>query len=365
MNLHIRLTRACNASCAYCSCGPDDPVKRADLPSVTQVADGIAWLLEKTLPRGAWKHNRIDMEIVGGEVLLLPMDWLAECVEAIQQTVGLYTDQKSIGCQSNLIAGPEKVRQLVGVFGVAIGTSTDHVQDHRKLAGSADNYRKHNDAGRQVIESISHIPGVVWVCTGGNEEQAVREYEINSAKGRSLTLREAFQGVNHFISVDPIRFADAMIAVWNLWFMQGNTLVSPHHRIVHALLEPRPIGCPWWRGCAGGSIDMDANGDVYVCQELNDAGLGKLGNAFRMEWDDSVWNKLAMRRGRVERDCLECDVYDLCQGGCMMEVWQATGDIFGRPPMCPAWKKMFRAFRQDFESRDRQAVSNWFSQIAP
>ncbi|MCG7870987.1 MAG: SPASM domain-containing protein [Candidatus Thiodiazotropha lotti] len=363
MNLHIRLTTACNAACTYCSCGPDEPVKHADLPTVDQVISGAEWLLQKTMPKGAERHQRIDLEVLGGEILLLPMDWLEACVRGLQDSISLLAREQTIGSQSNLIAGPKKITKLVEIFGTAIGTSTDNVQDYRQLAGSADNYREKNEAGTKLVADLSQMPGVVWTCTVGNEAQAITEYEIYAAQGRSLTIREVFQGANDVQGVDSDAFAEALIEVWNRWFLQGTTIVNPLYRTVQAILNTQPVGCPWWRSCAGDSINMDGNGDIYLCQEMNDVGLGKIGNVFRKEWDDQAWNRLALRRARIDRNCLSCDVYDLCQGGCMMDAWSTSGDIYARPSMCPAWKRMFRTLRQDIDSRDRQEVIKWIGTL--
>ena len=364
MNLHVRLTTACNAACTYCSCGPDDPVKLADLPSVDQVVSGVEWLLQKTLPKGAKRHSRIDLEILGGEILLLPMDWLEQCIRGIQDSITLFAWEQSIGCQSNLIAGPQKVAKLVTIFGTAIGTSTDNVRDYRRLAGSADNYRRKNEVGTRLVAERSHIPGVVWTCTRGNEAQAVKEYEINTAQGRSLTIREVFQGANGVQRIDPDAYADALVEVWNRWFLQGTTVVNPLYRIVQAILNNKAVGCPWWRGCAGDSINMDANGDIYVCQEMNDAELGKIGNTFDRTWDAEIWHWLALRKARIDHSCMSCDVYDLCQGGCMLDAWSNTRDIYAIPAMCPTWKRIFRTVRRDVDHENRQEIIEWIGTLS-
>ena len=362
-NLHIRLTTACNADCSYCSCESDVP---SDRMSIKNLKKSLSFALDNFLIRGG-KKEYCGAEVIGGEVMILPTNYLRQATDAIRQIVGDKVGRVDVGCQSNLIGSKKKIKALKEIIDdYSIGTSIDSFTSKRTVKGDADKYRQLAAQGADYLSQISgDTIGTVIVCDKDNIDKIVDEYQIAQKDKRRITIRPVFAGKHSIDYLDPELLGRHWKELIDVWFIEGDTAVEPLMRMTKSMLGMRTeeVGCPYWRSCSANSLNIEPNGDIYTCQEMADVGAGKLGNAVRGEWDDDMYLQLSKRQTNIDQACQKCEWYQYCQGGCMMESFTETGSFYSRPNNCAAWKVMFRALDDNIKKHGKQASINWINRV--
>ncbi len=362
-NLHIRLTTACNADCSYCSCESDVP---SDRMLIDDLQKSLIFALDKFLPRTSEK-TYCGAEVIGGEVMVLPTEYLKQAVEAIREGVGSKVERVDVGCQSNLIGSKKKIDALRGIIDEhSIGTSKDSFTNKRTVNGDADKYRELATKGANYLSEISgDTIGTVIVFDKDNIDKVVDEYRIAEKAQTRITIRPVFAGKHSIDYLEPKLLGKYWKELIDVWFIDGCTAVEPLMRMTKSMLGMRTaeVGCPYWRSCSANSLNIEPNGDIYTCQEMADVGAGKLGNAISGEWDDEMYLTLSKRQTNIDQECQQCQWYKYCQGGCMMESFTETGSFYSRPNNCMAWKVIFKSIDDNIRKYGEKVSINWIDKI--
>ena len=362
-NLHIRLTTACNADCSYCSCESDVP---SDRMLIDDLQKSLIFALDKFLPRTSEK-TYCGAEVIGGEVMVLPTEYLKQAVEAIREGVGSKVERVDVGCQSNLIGSKKKIDALRGIIDEhSIGTSKDSFTNKRTINGDADKYRELATKGANYLSEISgDTIGTVIVFDKDNIDKVVDEYRIAEKAQTRITIRPVFAGKHSIDYLEPKLLGKYWKELIDEWFIDGRMAVEPLMRMTKSMLGMRTaeVGCPYWRSCSANSLNIEPNGDIYTCQEMADVGAGKLGNAISGEWDDEMYLTLSKRQTNIDQECQQCQWYKYCQGGCMMESFTETGSFYSRPNNCMAWKVIFKSIDDNIKKYGEKVSINWIDKI--
>ena len=362
-NLHIRLTTACNADCSYCSCESDVP---SDRMLIDDLQKSLIFALDKFLPRTSEK-TYCGAEVIGGEVMVLPTEYLKQAVEAIREGVGSKVERVDVGCQSNLIGSKKKIDALRGIIDEhSIGTSKDSFTNKRTVNGDADKYRELATKGANYLSEISgDTIGTVIVFDKDNIDKVVDEYRIAEKAQTRITIRPVFAGKHSIDYLEPKLLGKYWKELIDEWFIDGRMAVEPLMRMTKSMLGMRTaeVGCPYWRSCSANSLNIEPNGDIYTCQEMADVGAGKLGNAISGEWDDEMYLTLSKRQTNIDQECQQCQWYKYCQGGCMMESFTETGSFYSRPNNCMAWKMIFKSIDDNIKKYGEKVSINWIDKI--
>ena len=362
-NLHIRLTTACNADCHYCSCESD---VASDRMPIDDLQKSLTFALDKFLPRTS-KKTYCSAEVIGGEVMVLPTNYLKQAVSVIKELAGSKVERVDVGCQSNLIGSRNKIDALREIIDThSIGTSKDSFTNKRTINGDADKYRELATKGADYLSATSGATiGTVIVFDKDNIDKVINEYKIAEKTQTRITIRPVFAGKHSIDYLEPKLLGKHWKALINIWFINGRTAVEPLMRMTKSMLGMRTneVGCPYWRSCCANSLDIEPNGDIYICQEMADVGAGKLGNAIRREWDDEMYLALSKRQTNIDQECQQCQWYEYCQGGCMMESFTETGSFYSRPNNCTAWKVIFKSIDDNIKKYGKQASIDWIDKI--
>lgn len=366
--LHIRLTKACNANCTYCSSFQNNPDK---FMSVDDFKKSINAFWDKITSLNI-QISYLTIEYVGGEVLLVPQDVLFEQVTYARQFFLMRGVFLKDGVQTNLIASREKVIWLNGLFPGRMGTSIDNSTDQRRIGDDAKRYRVIMlSREKAALGGVKKFPGVITVDKK-MLPNVISEIGMASRQRRNLTLRPAFVGGRSEIDhVTPAEFGGVMVDSFSSWFMRMPIIIEPHYSRfrqrfnAHYGIHSYQNGsyCAFQSDCAVKSMSIEPNGDVYVCQELADKGFGLLGNLLKDEWDQSKWESILARSGNLPKDCLECPYLSECRGGCMMQAIEAGAGIYGKPAYCESWKAMFSAYDSAILATNRSLVERWLGRI--
>ena len=368
LTLHLRMTRACNADCSYCSSWREDPqryMKPADFKR------GIDFIISDVLPLMGFRGRggALSLEYIGGEILSMPMSMLKECVlharERFEPLFNIVRD----GAQSNLIGPPRKLAMLTALFGRRIGTSVDSAGSQRTLKGSPALYRERFEASRAWFrERRAMAPGAIVVVDATSLADIPDEIARAEAEGYDLTLRPVFHGGR---DVHPARVEDIATLFGRLaddWLMKGRVRIEPFRhltasRLANLLGDPRRgIGaqsCPFQNNCAEVSLNLDPDGTLYLCLDMADSSQLPLGNAFEGRIDADTLRQLQQRRDHLDTSCRACPWLRECSGGCMSEAVHATGSIYGKTLLCPVWKTIFARIDAAIARHGAPAVAAW------
>jgi radical SAM protein with 4Fe4S-binding SPASM domain len=372
--LHIRLTTKCNADCDYCSSYDATSGKPMDFNDFEQSILRIkGWIQDKGLGHG---RKNLTVQYLGGELLTIPFEHLSQCVHFARQELGPLFEFSRDGAQTNLIGSREKVRSLVSLFGAgSVGTSVDSFTTQRKVKGSADTYRTIS-SGNQAhfkVEHGAYVPGIL-VVDEYSLPHLQDELERSYTDGYHLTLRPVFSGGSPSVRRASIeKLTPTYLEAFNAWALHKKTMVQPFYQLLASRLGERfpafssfytyNTGCPFQYDCTKQSLDLEPNGDIYVCMDMADSKQFKLGNAISGEFNQALWERLGSRGEHLDQSCRVCPYRASCQGGCMSEAIHHHNDPFAKTEYCGLWKALFKASDDLLDTHGPEKVSHWLKFI--
>jgi radical SAM protein with 4Fe4S-binding SPASM domain len=373
--LHIRLTTRCNAECDYCSAYDTENGRPMAVNEFMIAVDKIIkWISNHNI---GYKKENLTIQYLGGELLTMPKEMLAECVNYARQEFGRIFKFVRDGAQTNMIGSGARFADLVSLFGPdRVGTSVDSFTNQRKVAGSDSKYRKIVLRNQNEFKALhgSFVPGIL-VVDKNSLPYLQNEIEIANKQGYHLTLRPVFEGGKAVSSREQVNgLIPEYIVAFKEWAMKSKVMIQPFYQLLASRLgEKNPnfkdmytynTGCPFQSDCAMNSLDLEPNGDVYVCMDMADSKQLKLGNALTGEFDIDLWEKIKSRKHNLAESCQKCDYVNVCQGGCMSEALHHTQDMFGKTEYCDLWKALFAEVDKLLLNYDNNKIAHWLNFIS-
>jgi len=119
-------------------------------------------------------------------------------------------------------------------------------------------------------------------------------------------------------------------------------IVEPFYGFTKRMLDTQTscTGCPFQSNCTERSLDIEANGDIFICMDMADSSQYKLGNALRSEFNPDILKRLSKRKKAILEECGDCEFYMSCKGGCMSEAVHAYDSFTKKTPYCSLWKEI-------------------------
>lgn len=364
--LHIRLTRRCNADCEYCSSWREGEHGHMTPAQFSRALDFLLPHLQR-LGFSKGRGQAVSLQYVGGEILTVPSEDLKRIVLEARTRMEEVFDVVRDGVQSNLIGSPNRLAVMTGLFGDRIGTSVDHFGMQRTLAGSATKYRTISiQSAQRMRRSGRGIPAIFVVDSKGLAS-ARREYEMADEEGYALTLRAVFAGGRGSDEAAPEEIARVYGEVFDAWAMRGRVNVEPMGHLLRQRLavygaspEAASIaGCPFQSDCAQVSLNLDPNGDLFLCLDTSDSDQMRLGNALQGSFDWALWERMRERAQHLDGSCKVCPYREQCHGGCMSEGFHLTGSPFGKTGLCVVWKTLFARIDALVAAHGAPVVARW------
>lgn len=352
--LHVRLTHACNAACTYCSSWQKNPDERMRPADFAKCLDGLErfWRMTGISP------DYLNVEYVGGEILLIPASELEEMVMMLRSR---FEGSMIVhdGAQSNLIGSERRISHLHTLFKGRVGTSVDHFTQQRQMGGKGTSESKAKRYRTFFMQSSSQIkqlsqssPPAVLTIDRQTLPYLKDEITLANDQRRNLTIRPVFQGGSEIDKITPQALGEALQEGFDLWVNQGmRTRIEPFVSLLRRRLNGSSAGsfCAWQRDCAVKSLSIEPNGDIFVCQELADTNTFGLGNLISNEFDVTLHQQLSRRTEMLEKGCFECKYFSSCQGGCMQQSAEAGTGMYGKTQWCQSWKMLFSAIDELIE----------------
>lgn len=364
--LHVRLTRKCNADCAYCSSWRD-----GELGSMTpaQFARSLDFLIPhlRSLGFARGRGQTMSVQYVGGEVLTVPSSELKAIVLMARDRFSDIFDHVRDGVQSNLIGSPSRLTVLSALFASRISTSVDHYSEQRTIDGDAKKYRVFAIKSADRLRRTGRDIPAIFVVDQTGLQHAEQEYRDAERAGHGLTLRAVFNGGRGVNEAPPEAIAALYGRIFDAWVMQGRIAVEPLYQLLYQRLGRHGVidmthleaGCPFQNNCADVSLNLDPNGDLYLCLDTADSNQMRLGNALAGEFDWALWRQIQARSQHLDASCRTCPYQRECGGGCLSEGYHQTGSPWGKTGLCVVWKTLFAKIDAVIERHGAPAVRDW------
>lgn len=235
LTLHIRITKKCNADCTYCSSFQTLADNRMSLDDLDKSLTFLSQLILNKNIGG--NREMISVQYVGGEVSVLPLDYVEEYTKMVEQRLAPLFKYFQHGVQSNLIASKDKIIKLVEIFGTNIGTSFDNSTDQRRVQGDSSKYRTIFLKNQTTLKKIigKKAAGVV-VIDEKMEPFVFNEIDIANKNNTHLTLRPVFQGGMPIEEMNVSNIIPIFEKAFDDWIMNSNISIEPFTSLLNKRL---------------------------------------------------------------------------------------------------------------------------------
>lgn len=369
LTLHIRLTKACNAHCSYCSSWQESPDERLRPEALARI---VRFVLDEAPSVLQVEPTHLTAQFVGGELSVIPFSELEQHVATMKAIAEERGVSLIFGAQSNLIVSERKAAQLYDLFEGRIGTSIDLTSNARTVKGDADRYRTIWRSADTYLRRNRSTPGAIYVLRGEDVQDAEKHLMAAAREARMLTFRPIFTGGIKSVQLNTAaQMKEAMVSLFDRWFMKLPIIVEPFFQLCESrLFEKAGLGkivstaCAFQSDCTTKSINIEPNGDLYVCLEMADAGLAPIGNGLAAQWDREALALYASRPEHLHPECRTCPYMKSCHGGCMYESIAQGSGAHGRSFHCSAWKALFSRIDDAISAHGAEAIHGWMHRVA-
>jgi len=373
LTLHLRLTKKCNADCSYCSSWQEKALPYMQPEDFCQSIDFICDQVLPVMGLTGGVGSHASLQYTGGEILVVPRRALKECVLYGRNRLGQIFERVTDGCQSNLQGSDDRIAFLHTLFGPRISTSVDDFTDQRRIKNSAPAYRAQTEHGRAMLRKRRGLnPAVIYVVDGAGVPHALAQYQKAEADACDLTLRAVFHGGRAVGAATIPELIDAYGTIFDRWIRKGGIMVQPLYQLLttrlatitgDSTLMAANFGCPFQKNCAQVSLDLEPNGDLFICLDMADSGQMKLGNAVERQFNQDIWRNLNRRQEHYDQKCQKCTWLAACQGGCMSEAIHHTGSPYGRTELCSLWTDLFTRIDRAIADHGQDTLVSWCQQL--
>ena len=313
LTLHIRLTKHCNADCSYCSSWQESPDARLtpeDLrKSIDFILDSAPLTLDVTF-------THVTAQFLGGEIAMVPSAELDAHIEVVKSICAARGLGCIFGAQSNLILSPRNAARLYDQFEGRLGTSIDLTSSTRTIKGDPEKYRVIWKSADTYLRKNRSTPGAIFVVEPSNSADALIHLREAARSRRVITFRPIFKGGIEAVHLNSAeQFNTSMVDLFDEWFLRLPVIAEPFYQLCESRLSElsklshvQTTACAFQNDCTRKSVNIEPNGDLYVCLEMADAGMAPIGNGVAGEWYTDALSLYASRSKNLPQSC-SCLLY--------------------------------------------------------
>lgn len=339
----LKPTLRCNLSCRHCYVGDNFTQKNLS-------EDQFFYIL-KTIPQGS------EVIIHGGEPTLMGSEYYERILPQFNHKYAI---------QSNITLIDKKwIRVLKEIFKGRISSSFDVIGDMRNVDRTLWIERV------KFLKENGINPYIICVLNKQNQDSWDKIYEFFNYHNLSFRLnyiinagrsQKNYKKLRH----DKGKYGQALINIFNKWFLKSHIIVDPLMEIIEALLLGNSLSkCPFTSKCAVHFISINPDGEVIPCGGFECFGV-TYGNIFTHRWLEILNSE--NRRKATERiynpplPCEDCNWLYLCGGGCRLESLSSKGDWNNVFSVCEELKHVFSHIENQID-KNSDTVYNWYVSV--
>lgn len=334
LDAYFDYTWACNLYCPDCY---NREMDRNQTMPLERVKETLAQL---------WENGIMRIHLAGGEPF-----WSQEGVINYVATADDYGLGCSINCNGTLLTFDlcqEVMKHQIKTLTFSLDGHTATMHDKFRGIGCFD----------KVIEAVKLAVRVKYAMSARTKIQLKALWSYD-------TPLEVFEGLVRLgteLNIDCVQFHNPERCEFHNdgYYGQRNYVEGYYKRIlfIRALQNtsignltiwnawnPIPgcgkIGLPAGHGCVGGQelIAIQPNGNLYPCL-MNRTNLGNLFTDWHGDFKNFWINSEPLRNfhqdvQKVHKNCLDCQIYSYCRGGCKVRSKVTYGSMVPPDPLCP------------------------------
>lgn len=369
---HIRVSKKCNADCSYCSSFESSFSDLMSVDDLHKSMNFISNLINKYSIGG--DRNTISVQYVGGELLTIPVEYFRSFTGIVQDYLSPLFSNYIHNGQSNLIGSKDRIVELFHTLDGNVGSSLDISTQQRTVKKSSSKYQTIYLKNLNVVKKLTgYYPSSIIVIDEKIKATLFDNIKFAEERKMHLVLRPLFQGGVKVDTLTDDNISDIYEKVFNYWFLKSNIIIDPLYSMLQKRLLKDNIndenfhnisGCNFQHNCALSSLNLEPNGDLYICLDMADGKHYCIGNAIEGKFDDILFEKLISRSQFLDKNCLSCDYFSACQGGCMNESIEQGNGIFGKTEYCSSWKKIFNLIDEAIYKNNKDEIKLWLKSIS-
>ncbi len=311
--------------------------------------------------------DTIDFSWQGGEPTLAGLDFYKKVVEYQRQ----YANGKTItnSFQTNAVAINRQWAKFFAKHKFLIGVSVDGTPAIHDKYRISVNGKPTFERVKKAIDLLLEYNvdfNVLTVVNDQNWNKGVETYQFLKSLGAKFLQfipiveveNSALTSLYHYtvhktpslahFSVPSDGYGQFMVDVFEEWLKEdvGRIYVRMFDSILATWFGYPASICIQSKTC-GQAMVIEANGDVYSCDHYV-YPANRLGNVTNLPLSKIATNKIQQRFGDTKAtdltdECLSCDVYKLCYGGCPKHrIVSVKGQKYKQNYLCPSYQKIFR-----------------------
>ena len=161
-----------------------------------------------------------------------------------------------------------------------------------------------------------------------------------------------------------------MVELFDEWFLRMPVIAEPFFQLcesriweVSGVSRVQTTACAFQSDCTRKSVNIEPNGDLYVCLEMADAGMAPIGNGVKGEWYIEALGVYASRASNLPQSCKACPYVKSCHGGCMYESISQGQGVHGKSHHCSTWKAIFKRIDDAVAVHGADHIHEWLHRL--
>jgi uncharacterized protein len=360
-NVIVKVTLDCNIACKYCYVRRNRARKH---PNQVMGERTLTALIRK-LGEYLQSHPQLDRFVLywhGGEPLMAGRDFFLKC-NALQERY-LPSNRHVVNTiQTNGILLNDPWASTIRRIGFGVCVSIDGPPEINDIwRRTYDNRGTHRLIVRG-IEALKRngIPlSILSVITPQALPHGARIYQMLRDLGCEwMDLMYPFYSLidnTLDMEVQPGDWGEFLIDVFDAWMEEGNPAVTVRllEDLCMLVLGGRTQMCVSGTDCSY-VITVNPNGDVLICDDLLAYADSYLGNIHHDSIDTLSQNPRLTKLKRMDvlygDECLSCDVFSLCRGGCTLFRARGMNDFSGRHYFCESQRRIIGHVQGFFKAK--------------
>ncbi len=294
------------------------------------------------------KHVSITFH--GGEPLLAPFGIWEYLLKELSNA--LYKYKLHFSVQSNLWAFDDNFARLFKKYKVSIGTSIDGPKELCDLS-RGEGYWDQTMAGIKKAREYGIDVGGIATLTNDTHTKWKEFVEFYIQNNMNMNLHPAVSSLNgnncNDFRLDSEHYGNMLLDMFPDYIINRKRIsISTLDNFCKGCATGDPEVCTY-RDCFGMFLAIGPDGSIYPCQRFCGNSEYMLGNVFSMPTLQDIYNhpnaqKMLAREKLVSERCSECEVYNICKGGCYYNALAGGDGIID--PLCDAYKRVFGFVRE-------------------
>lgn len=344
MQVIIKLTTACNFQCVYCSEG-DKEVQYLDYAMIKKLIDELPEVLDTC------GEKNIELLWHGGEPLLVKREFLEQCMEYACQVLKDYHLQFLMQTNGYLI--DEAWINTFKKYDIGVGISLD---GYKELHDANRQTKDGKDTFDTIIQNIRRMKseelsvGTLMVLNTENEVDVEQLYKFLRTELVSVKIHpvipcgRAAKIENSELIYD--RYISLLKALYYKYLEDETALVlDPLSELIQAILYEIPVReCSFNGTCGTYFLSLYTDGTIGFCGRSETAEKFIYGNlkenSLLSLYRSAQAQAIRQRQDFLQNnECKDCDVWELCHGGCSFEAVNWYGTLEHKYPYCDQRKE--------------------------